>query len=524
MAFQLGHLEKNANTNFIYKKKPNNMGIPLGEISNYNSNKGYITLKLQDTISIGDTISIDGETGTYTVSELLINNKNSMSANQGAIVKLGRMKGNINSGNKVYKISDKQLSTYAISSYSNCENRKIPLNCKIDICLNKPIILSVSSINTDDSFYNDINFKISSSIIPEKALNNPVTEERIIKQISKTSNTPYEFRKIEIHLENNLFIPKISELNELRRKALKNIENIIKEKYCNNQITSSVNLEYFSDKSDNTHLNNINEKEISVLLNNLNINFNYSDLKNVTNIYIPFKFFLDTNYSDIITKISNKFNLYIYMPLIIRKNYSKLFSNNIENLLSNYNIKGFVISNISNLSFLENLKNKYSIIGNYTLNMFNDLTFSEYQKLGLDKMTLSPELHQTDILSFKNINFSELIVYGKTPIMNMNYCLLGKANHCYKNCEHKCNLNSEFYLKDRLGFIFRVIPDNIETVTTIYNSKITSISTSDLTCKNLRLDILDEDIEKINEIINIVLSEKKLEGKEFTNGNFTRFV
>lgn len=78
--FSSGHLANTPNKGLIYSKKQNNMGIPLGSINNYNQNKGYITLKLADNISIGDSISIDGEIGSYKVSELLINDKNSPTA------------------------------------------------------------------------------------------------------------------------------------------------------------------------------------------------------------------------------------------------------------------------------------------------------------------------------------------------------------------------------------------------------------------------------------------------------------
>ena len=79
-------------------------------------------------------------------------------------------------------------------------------------------------------------------------------------------------------------------------------------------------------------------------------------------------------------------------------------------------------------------------------------------------------------------------------------------------------------MKDRLGFLFIVIPDNIETVTTIYNSKITSIEHKDIDVSSIRIDILDETIEEINSIINIAKTGNKLEGANYTNGNFNREV
>ena len=60
---------------------------------------------------------------------------------------------------------------------------------------------------------------------------------------------------------------------------------------------------------------------------------------------------------------------------------------------------------------------------------------------------------------------------------------------------------AKYYIKDRLGFKFRIIPDNIQTVTSIYNSKITSIDTHDFKISAVRINILDENIEEINNII-----------------------
>ena len=154
--------------------------------------------------------------------------------------------------------------------------------------------------------------------------------------------------------------------------------------------------------------------------------------------------------------------------------------------------------------------------------------------LGLDVFTISPELDKKSILELtdlnKNILDSELIVYGKTPLMNLNYCLLGRSNKCYPNCEARCNsgigsYKNKFYLKDRLGLKFEIIPDNIQTVTTIYNSKITSISTNNFCHTNIaRIDIIDENIEEINNIINIVKSGNRFEGKDYTNGNLNKEI
>ena len=76
-----------------------------------------------------------------------------------------------------------------------------------------------------------------------------------------------------------------------------------------------------------------------------------------------------------------------------------------------------------------------------------------------------------------------------------------------------------------MNFLFRILPDNIQSITTIYNSKINSIDTNEInTVDNFRIDILDETINEINNIIDTVKQGKRLEGKEYTNGNLNRDI
>ena len=71
---------------------------------------------------------------------------------------------------------------------------------------------------------------------------------------------------------------------------------------------------------------------------------------------------------------------------------------------------------------------------------------------------------------------------------------------------------------------FRILPDNIQSVTTIFNSKTTSISPKDFNVDFARIDILDESIDEINSTINVIKSGNRLEGIEYTNGNLNREI
>ena len=108
--------------------------------------------------------------------------------------------------------------------------------------------------------------------------------------------------------------------------------------------------------------------------------------------------------------------------------------------------------------------------------------------------------------------------------MNIKYCLFGTSNQCYPECSNRCNSSHKYYLKDRMGFSIRVLPDNIQTITTIYNAKITSLACSDLNIDYSRIDIIDEDINTINHIIETTKNGERREGGSYTNGNITRNV
>ncbi len=108
--------------------------------------------------------------------------------------------------------------------------------------------------------------------------------------------------------------------------------------------------------------------------------------------------------------------------------------------------------------------------------------------------------------------------------MTTRYCVLGNSNKCYPNCKTLCRSKYKYYLKDRLGLYFRVVPDNTQTINTIYNSKITSIDFSNLPVNSVRIDILDENILEINDVIRTVKQQKRFDGKDYTNADFIREV
>lgn len=523
--FSDGHLNSKHNRNLIFPEKPSNIGIYLGTIKKYNSNKGHITLQLEEDLELGDSISVSNEASKYLVSELMIKNVNQKKVSANTEVTIGRMKGNIKVGDKVYRISSKALSDFAKASYDNCENKKIPLNCTVTIKKNTPISMEISTNKNTcyNELYSSIYVKEISNMIPIDALKTPISVERVVKQISKTTNTPFSFENITVLLDDGLYVPSISTLNELRRTALEKVEQEILSRAKRTLLDLSR-----KSKESITYTPNVKNPKISVLFRQLDLDFDYTklDKEKITNIYVSLELFISKKYSKVISYFSDNYNLYIYVPSIIKTNYKNIALSTIEQAVMIYNIKGFIVSNIGDFELLKKYSKDYEFIGNYTLNVFNNNTMEEYRKLGLSRITLSRELNQElikEMLANANIN-TEMIVYGNLPLMASSYCFLGETNKCYPDCGTNCKKNNKYYLKDRLGFNFRVVPNSIETVTLICNSKTLSVSTKDLPVNFVRLDILDESINEINEAVDKAYNREKLEGLQYTNGNLYREV
>ena len=267
-----GHFENEPNKNLVFKENPSNMGLLLGKVQNYNKNKGLITVKLKENIKIGDTISLENEESLYTISELMENNKNIVNTKIGQTVTIGRMKGNIACNDKIYKMSSKELSTFAKESYKK-ENKKIPLNCEVIIKKGQPISIRVTCANSK-LIYKDLNIKYQSNELPLDAKNKPLDKQTVINQISKTSSTPYEFKNIKVVLDENVFLPKLSILNELRRNVLKHVEE-----YAISKFTRNYSI-------DNDITKNIN-KETSFQLNNNILSDMRNYVKNDANLSKP---------------------------------------------------------------------------------------------------------------------------------------------------------------------------------------------------------------------------------------------
>lgn len=93
-------------------------------------------------------------------------------------------------------------------------NKKIILDIDLSIKLNENMTATVYNYNTNKKY----NFVYDKGII-HKANNNPITKDVVIEKFSKTGNTDYEIKNINIDMSDDIFLP-VSDLNKFRRQIL----------------------------------------------------------------------------------------------------------------------------------------------------------------------------------------------------------------------------------------------------------------------------------------------------------------
>lgn len=403
--FTKGYLFNEQITNIINDKRPNHQGILIGKVIDYHNN--MIDIKLCNNVHINDGLRIilDDEDYGLVLNEFYINKKLVKEAKTGDIISL-KVNKKINKNSNVLLTKDSNLID-VINKEINSKHRKVLIDGKVIIKLNKPM-----EINICDGV-NNIN--VTGEIVNE-AINNPTTKETILDKITKLGDTAYEFDKLDITIDNNVFIP-LKLFNELRRKAI----DLLNEKrlYQSNFIKN----DYFIDVP-NFKL----ENKKSVLVNNINT--------------------INKNDYDIIYSEKEEDNVITKLPKIIN-NYD------------NYDInKEYLVGELGSFNKLNN------IYCDYSFNVTNSYTVALLHSLGAKRITLSYELTGKQI---KNIIESYKNRYQKNP--NLEVVIYGNREvMALKTNLNKIYNNDNLYLIDRFNNKYKV--RDINNISYIYDYKL----------------------------------------------------
>ena len=474
--FTKGLLLGDVGKDMMNSQLPNNQGLYVGTVVDYNKKAKRLKIKLANTLKKGDGINLGGGT----IGRIIKNGNIETIGYKGETIELDFV-GEARKGQIVFKTSDSELMDRVQATFTqDKEFVKNIIDAKITIKLGQKPILTLIDRNKNQA-------TIEGDKIVEEAMKVALSKEKVETQLRKLGNTPYELDLLEIELDDNVSLP-ISLLNQMRRDCIELLDkervSIKNRKYKNKTVKYKPVL-----------YNRNKQQEISVKVKNL------EQLESALECGVDRIYYEDTNTIDKGMSLAMKYNKKVIYsaPRIIRnKEYNHLAKAN------NAGVESVQVGNYGSIDYFKDKKLNID----YYLNAFNSETINYYKEIGADTLCISQELNINEIketIKYTDINI-ESVVYGYTPLMITEYCPMGViVRDCKKDKRvAKCK-ESIYALRNSKGDEFRVSQD-IFCRSTIYNSNVTCMLDNlyelhEIGINVLRLDFTLEDKETVKEVI-----------------------
>ena len=402
--FTKGFLFNTNNNDLINGYRPNHMGVPVGKIIDYK--KGIAKIKLTDKVTIGSGLRVIGKKNDVgiNVNDFYINNKLVKEANSGDKISI-KVNDKVVIGDTVVITMDKIISDEIDNIVDKCL-RKVGISGKFDGHVGERMALTLNDGVNEVCVYGGI---------VDKSVNRPVDKDIIYEKLNKLGDTVYKFDKLEIDIDDNIFIS-IKEINELRRETINKLNEcrLYKIDFCKNEY--SIDVPDFKRERLLTCLIDLEKK--------------YDNL--------------DRDY-DIVYCEEECDNTIKKLPRVIHDYVDT------DNVLMIGEIGAF---------------NKYKCVDtDFSLNVVNSYTVAFLHSLGARKITLSYELNDSQI---KDIINSYHKRYGKHP--NLELIVKGYEEVMISKFSlNKYYNNDNIWLRDMFKNRYKVITKN--NLMYIYNYK-----------------------------------------------------
>lgn len=229
-----GHLLNNKD--LVNTKSPNHIGLPIGKVIDVTDSK--ITILLDKELAQEDGIRFL-ESGKGLIVNYLYDMKD-------RLISKGSPKQKIILDNKVglTTLDTVSLTTnHKLITKFSTVTKKVDIAIKVIAKINEPLEISFIKDN--------IIIKENGNIV-ERAKSAIVTKERIISQVKRLGNTPFNCHEIDVLLDDDIFIP-MGEINVLRRTLT---ERLIGKLMMNfkEPVIKDINLDYIN--SNDIDINN----------------------------------------------------------------------------------------------------------------------------------------------------------------------------------------------------------------------------------------------------------------------------
>ena len=395
------------------------------------------------------------------------------------------------------------------------------------------------------------------------AQNQPMGEEKLLKQLNKTGNTPFYFENLTAEISGNCFVP-VQALNELRREALEQMEEKLLAPFsrvaeqesgadrtaetCDKTETcgktekgrtaeTAVVSENIQDSETLRIVEAAQEKAQEAATDRTGLHISLEEPRllstaiahpDVSRIYLDSCSFGPETWETAVKECHEQGKqCRLMLPHIFRTEAETYFKKHMAALKA----AGFdelVVKSLDEIFFLkEQGVDEIPLVSDANLYVMNHLAREQMEQLGISRMTLPLELNSRELETL-GCEQMELFVYGYLPAMVSAQCIVRTTKGCTKKPEL-------LKMKDRTGKELPVKNFCRFCYNTIYNPSPLSLLgqeklVSRLQPGALRLAFTMESPEQMKEILD-AFADHFLHGedtkdplKDFTRGHFKRGV
>ena len=315
-------------------------------------------------------------------------------------------------------------------SYGEGEMRRVPVHFYTVCRKDEPI----RAIAFDD----DGNKAVAEGPVPEKAKRQGLTDAYIVEQMYKTGGTPFHVVENKAQTDPGLYIS-AAEINEMRRSLIGTLSE--KRGKAPERRGSSIPAlpKSIPPVTDPKIIFQVRtEDQLSEELARLKPDYLYVPAHLMKEHFDLLKPFTDNGSTPVAV-----------LPRVISDNQVQDMMSVLREL-KDKGIREALVGNLGHIFYARNAG--MAVRGDFGLNMFNSFSLGVLKEAGLLSATASFELRLAQIKDLAKPIDTEIIVYGRLPLMVSDQCVIKEsAGHC------ACQVPGQ--LADRMGSVFPVVKE-----------------------------------------------------------------
>ena len=455
--FTTAYLEKMPGRDMMSDRRPNNRGLLIGRVLRYDYKERRVEVKLSDTLHDGDEVDFWVKVGgrvTATIHGLQTLAGKSLSAAAAGDEVSFPLASAVREHDRVFRVFDAPLMEEARASFNTgAPVRRISLQAKVRAAVGEPLHISLASADGYKA-------EAVSAFIGQAAQKRPLTREMIQKQLSRLGTTVYSLAGLETEIVGEVMVP-VSEINETRRQAVEQLDKARLANYVRPVLPKAVALPIPMEQPPErqAHLivsiDTVTKAKAALAAGADGLLFGGESYAHEV---IP-----PAVYREVwqLARAQGR-SIYFNTPRIVRESTMKSFTQLLESF-SEFPPDEVNVHNIAELLLVRE-KTSLAIHGDFSLIAYNHLTLSALKDMGIQSVTLSPELNfsQIEVLALHRPLPLECIVHGRLELMVSEYCVTGSflgdagCGACSRPCVKK---GTQYALKDRKDECFPLVMD-----------------------------------------------------------------